>query len=303
MDKIQPPSQCVKWLGVLINLAEMSLSLPHEKVIEILKCVNKTLACKTISKRHLQSLLGKLLHMGKCAKPARLFIGRLLEALRGMSRSFIKVNSEMRHDLVWFKEFASGWNGISLIPNSAPDRIITVDASGSGIGGYDDHFACGGRITPLHDPGASITELEAVNVVVAFQTFLTPADRGRHILVHCDSLSSVEVFRTGRGRNKLIIESAHHLWMLQAVLDLKISYEHIPRKDNTIADSLSRLHISTVYKHKASEFMSENNIVYVTPCLYVFKCLYPSLASRRGILISPTKSCTETNETQGTRNY
>lgn len=296
VEKVQAPSQCVKWLGVLINVANMSLSLPEDKVDQILVCVNKALACRSLSKRHLQSLLGKLIHMGKCVKPARLFIARLLEALRGMTRNFIKINTDMRNDLKWFQEFASGWNGISLIPSSTPDKHIIVDASGSGIGGYDEHCAYGGRITPVGDPVANISELEAVNVVVALQTFLSPADRGRHILVKCDNLSSVEVFRSGRGRNRLILECARHLWMLQAVLDIKLSYEHIAGKDNLIADSLSRLHISKVYRDRAQEFMSNNNITYVTPCLYVFTHLLPSLISRTGIRVSPTQSCSETNE-------
>lgn len=66
VDKVQLPSQCVKWLGVTINATDMTLSLPLEKVQEIFIWVDKSLNCKSLSKRHLQSMLGKLLHMEKC---------------------------------------------------------------------------------------------------------------------------------------------------------------------------------------------------------------------------------------------
>lgn len=154
----------------------------------------------------------------------------------------------------------------------------------------------GGRITPISDPVTNISELEAINVIVPLHTLLTPYDRGRHILIRCDNLASVEVFRSGQGRNKIILESARHLWMLQAVLDIGLSFIHIAGTDNYVADWLSHLHISSIYKERAIEFMSNNNVVYVSPCLYVFNYLYPSLTSRRGICGAPTKSRREANE-------
>lgn len=69
----------------------MSLSLPADKIAEVQACVDKALGCWTLSKKHMQSLLGKLVHVGKCVRPARLFMSILLEALRDMKRNFTKV--------------------------------------------------------------------------------------------------------------------------------------------------------------------------------------------------------------------
>lgn len=290
VDKRQPPSTVVTWLGVQINSEHMSLAIPHEKISDAQESVSKAIRCRTISKKHLQSILGKLLHIAKCIRPARLFVSRLLEALRGMTRNFIRVTPEMRLDLQWFRELAQEWNGIAMIPSDVPDRVIVVDASGSGIGGYDDTRAYGGAITPVNDPVANISELEAANVVIAVHTFLSKQDRGSHILVKCDNLGSVQVFQTGKGRNRVLLECARYLWMAQAMLDLRISYAHIAGECNTIADSLSRLHISGVYRDCINHFMSENRMRFVTPELHLFKHLTPSLTSRRGVRVAPVKS-------------
>lgn len=238
VDKIQPPSTRVTWLGINIDSGNMTLSIPHDKLREIQTCIGKALRCRTISKRHLQSIIGKLIHLLKCVRPARLFIARLLEALRGMTRNYVKVDSDMRKDLQWFQAFASSWNGVSLIPKKCPDRVIQVDASGSGIriqhqDPHDGARAYGGRITPVSDPVTNITELEAVNVVVAIHSFVDDRHRGSHILVQCDNLSSVEVFRNGRGKNRVLLECARILWMVQSVFDITISYEHIPGQMRT----------------------------------------------------------------------
>lgn len=53
-------------------------------------------------------------------------------------------------------------------------------------------YAC--QISPISDPVANITELEAENIVVALQTFISEQDQGSHIKIMSDSLASVYVF-------------------------------------------------------------------------------------------------------------
>lgn len=207
-----------------------------------------------------------------------------------MTRNYRKVDSEMRKDLYWFDEFATAWNGVSLIPKVEPDHVIQVDASGSGIGAHNGHLAYGGRITPISDPVANITELEAANVVVAINTFVGEQHRGSHILIQCDNLSSVEVFRHGRGKNKVLLECARHLWMVQSILDVNITYEHILGSENIVADSLSRLHLNNSYKERAFRYINDNHIQYVEPYLYIFAALFPLLISRAGLHVAPTQS-------------
>lgn len=154
----------------------------------------------------------------------------------------------------------------------------------SGIGAHDGPRAYGGHITPAWDPVANISELEGANVVVAINTFISTADKGCHVLIQCDNLASVEIFRNGRGKNRVLLECACHLWMVQALLDIRISYEHIAGSRNVVADSLSQLHLGDNFKRHAFSFIESNKMLYVEPYLYIsFNAPSPLLLSRAGI--------------------
>lgn len=298
-DKVQRPSTKVTWLGVVINSEKMSISVPEDKLREVRSCVTAALKLKSMSKKHLQSIIGKLIHIAKCIKPARLFVSRLLEALRGMKKKFIKVSPDMKQDLLWFSEFSAQWNGVGLINTSTPSMDLFVDASGSGIGATDGRTAYGGQISPARDPAGNISELEAVNLVVALQTFLSENDRGRHIRVFCDNMATVEVCTTGRGRNQIILDCARNIWMVQALLDIRITYEHIAGTKNVFADALSRRHMGPKFDRIVYEKCERDNILLREPCLYIFKVLNPYIVSRDGIRISPSQSCSPSASCKG----
>lgn len=96
----------------------------------------------------------------------------------------------MRKDLLWFHEYIAQWNGVNLIPDLNYDKELVVDACGTGVGGSDGINAYALAVAHLEDPVKNITQLEALNVVIAIQTFISEADRGRHVLVKCESLAS-----------------------------------------------------------------------------------------------------------------
>ena len=129
-EKAQPPAMAVRWLGIYIDSCEMSLSIRTDKVQDILQYVNKCIAAVSIHKKQLQSLIGRLMHMAKCLEPARIFMARLIAALRDMKDShFTKVTNSMRVDLEWFAQFAAAWNGkgiIPLAPQPDPYRLTRV---------------------------------------------------------------------------------------------------------------------------------------------------------------------------------
>ena len=201
-DKAQPPSTCVTWLGMNIDSCEMTLSIPQSKVADILQYVQRCKVTRSLHKRQLQSLIGKLMHLAKCVLPARVFMARLIEALRDMKTSwYTRVTATMRADLEWFSQFAATWNGRAVIPQTAPHRRIQVDACLTGVGATDGSIAHAGMIAPDDDPVNNITEIEAANVVIALHTFITELDRGKHVEVECDNMSTVQALTHGRARN------------------------------------------------------------------------------------------------------
>ena len=144
-DKSQPPAPAVRWLGIDIDTTAMTLSIPTDKVNDILTVVDRYRHCKSITRQQLQSLIGKLMHLAKCVEPARAFMSRILDTLRDMGHAhYTRVNDQMRADLAWFWEFATSWNGVSIIPTGPPTRVIQVDACLTGIGATDGRLAYAG---------------------------------------------------------------------------------------------------------------------------------------------------------------
>ena len=70
------------WLGFRFDTVAMTVTLPPEKLTEIMNLVSSWLLKFTATLQDLRSLLGKLLYMAQCYPPAHLFTNRLLETLR-----------------------------------------------------------------------------------------------------------------------------------------------------------------------------------------------------------------------------
>ena len=281
VDKAQHPSTCVRWLGINIDAAAMSLSIPYDKVQEALHAVRTYVRAKSINKKQLQSLIGCLVHVAKCVEPARIFISRLLEALRAFGdRHYVKVTDDMRANLQWFMEFLVPWNGLSLIPKQAPHKLIKVDACLTGVGGTDGSTAYAAQVASADDPVANITEIEAANIIVALHTFVTPEDAGGHVLVQCDNLPAVQAITTGRARKPILAECARAAWMLQAKYAINISFSHIAGAHNQVTDALSRAHTSVGHHNLAAQFISDLSLLVVHPCTHILSNFHPPILSR-----------------------
>ena len=289
-EKSQPPTQNIKWLGININVENMTLSIPEAKVKQILTHIYAALNNSYITKKQLQSLLGYLLFIAKCIRPARTFVSRLLSALRSAKGDRIRIDGDMKGDLLWFTQFCSEWNGVGIIPPRAPSKVLLVDACLTGIGGTDGDRAYGQQVHNVEDGAANITELEAANVVVALHTLLTQQDRGTHIMVRCDNRAAVDVLRTGRANNKILQDCARAVWMVQAILGVDISYDHIPGVDNDVADALSRAHISPACLLRADSLVTNYGLTPITPCMFYLLNMDTPILARSGAVVAPLQS-------------
>ena len=271
-EKTQNPARKVRWLGIDISAQHMTLTIPRDKLQATIRLVNKCMKKVNITRKQLQSLLGKLLHLSKCVQPARIFVGRLLDALRSMRTNTTPMTNEMQADLAWFPQFASGWNGVALIPPTHPHRVIEVDACMGGIGGADDTRAYAMRLPQQHHAHKhSINHLEALNVIIALHTFIRDDDEGGHVRVMCDNQAAVHVLTSGRGQDPCLINAARAAWMLQAVRQVKVSFGHIAGTENKLADALSRAHISNAHQNIATEMCIQRHLKPINPCLLAYR--------------------------------
>ena len=297
-EKSQPPSTTIKWLGITIDSTRGTLSMPPEKLAETLDLVKSVSARRSISRKQLQSVIGKLLHIAKCIRPARLFIARLLDELRGPPRFYININSSMKSDLTWFADFASTWNGVAIFPKPAPMREIVVDACLDGIGGASHRSAYARHLSDVSDQLSNISEIEAMNIAIALQTFVAENDRGKCIKVLCDNMAAVQVLQSGRGRNRVILEAARAAWMVQALFQVTVVYEHIPGRLNFLADALSRAHQSESHNAAALELVESLHLNWVEPCTYSLP-IFKSILSRSGLRNTGDRGRAQTGDSKG----
>ena len=301
LDKAQPASHQVKWLGIEIDAKKGILSVPKEKLDDAIGMVNKYLHRRAVTRKQLQSILGKLLHIAKCIKPARVFVACLLEALRGAPRIFINIDSSMRSDLLWFRDFAVSWNGVSVFTEHIPTREILVDACLTGIGGASARHAYLCQVASQSDPVHNISELEAINVAVALQTLVSESDKGKCISVICDNMPTVHLMQSGRGHNRVMLEAARAAWMVQAMHQIKLVFVHIPGKMNVFADSLSRAHSSKTHADIVQNIVLANNMTMVDPCLYLLTIVSNQLLCRSGTPVAGCRGPGSTAHGEGSR--
>ena len=92
---------------------------------------------------------------------------------------------------------------------------------------------------PLNYAGLHITQLEMLNVVVALKIW-AEMWKDTKIAIYCDNLAVVEVLTSGRTKDPYLATCARNIWLLCAIFNIKLNVIHIPGKNNTIADLLSR---------------------------------------------------------------
>ena len=200
--KLVPPSTQVVCLGVLINTEKGTVSIPSEKLRQINDMVKEWLTKETCTKRQLQSLLGLLLYVHKCVKPARAFLNRMLALL-------LDLTSDFRRDLMWFGKFLPLYNGVSLYDHRPVDFTLELDACLTGLGGRWSKFV-------YHLPIArgfmnfSIVHLEMVNILLAVRLFQVQWS-GRRVLIRCDNEAVVSVLRSGRTRDPYLGACARNI--------------------------------------------------------------------------------------------
>ena len=258
--KLVAPTTSMVCLGILIDTKTRTMSVPPEKLENILHMCTDWKNKKYCTKRELQSLLGSLLYVSKCVRPGRIFLNRMLQLLRSMgSNSSTKLTVEFSKDLKWFATFLKQFNGIVHYDVKPVQAELHLDACLTGFGGIFDN-QCYALAIPKNFNNYSIVHLEMVNIVVALKIRATQwACKKLH--TKCDNMAVVDVFTSGRTKDTILACCARNIWLLSAIYNISIHIEHIPRKSNIVADLLSRFKFDAASWH----FLEQ----YVPNCIWV----------------------------------
>ena len=135
-EKLEGPATRLEILGIIVDSETMQLTLPENKLEELKSLLQEYQGRKTLTKREVQSLAGKLQHAAKVVRPGRCFVWHIydLTSVKGGPNQPVRLNHRVRSDVQWWLAFMEGWNGVSLYwkpRNDSPDIKVWSDASGS----------------------------------------------------------------------------------------------------------------------------------------------------------------------------
>ena len=237
--KLVSPSTKFTCLGVLIDTVNGTISIPPEKLCDVTDTVRQWLSCDVATKRELQSILGLLLYVHKCVKPAHIFLNRMLDLLRfAHGRQKVTLTPDFKRDLRWFSKFLPAYNGVSLYDHRPIDVTLELDACLTGLGGRSGNFI-------YHLPIAkgfrnwTIVHLKMVNILLAVRVFRRQGT-SKKVLIHCDNAAVVSVLKSGKARDPYLGACTHNIWYVTATSDIDSQYTHIRGIDHKVADALSR---------------------------------------------------------------
>ena len=215
--KNQGPATDLVWLGVKICAKTQTLSVPKQKLDKIIKLASSMANKKRLSKKNLQSIMGKINHIAKCILPARIFTSRILEVIRTMASTTVEVTQDLKEDLLWFSNFASEWNGCSKMNLKTHTMTINTYVCLPYLSASNGTYF---YILDLSENYKSDKNEEWVymvmNCCIAIEILCTEENNDSQIHVFTQDCKVVSAFTKGNTRNRQVDQGVRTLWFHQA---------------------------------------------------------------------------------------
>ena len=244
-SKICLPSQQMVWLGIHFDTIAMSMTIPQEKLDEIMACLGEWQGKLRATRKELQSLLGLLNFVASVAPPTRLFTNRMLDTLREAPASkATSLSYQFKQDVRFFEELLPLFNGRKIMGKAVVpyQHQVELDACLTGCGAVaGNEFYTAPFPQAVRDRDHSIAHLELLNVAVAVKVWRKRWS-GWTVQIFCDNLNSVFVLQSGKSRDNFMRVCAREIFFHTAACDIEIQACHRPGIDMIWADALSREH-------------------------------------------------------------
>lgn len=242
-EKAVPPTTEMEFLGNLLNSVHMMISVTPDRLQELERELEEWSVTINVTRRQLESIIGKLQFVCNCIRAGRLFLNRLLNFLRGTIRGRqYTMPLQAKKDIEWWRKALEKFPGTSLMwfeSFEIPDAIIATDSSLQGAGGV-----CGKQFYRIKYPltfaqGCSIVHLELWALIIGIKIWLEQL-KNKKVVVHCDNQAVAQLINSGRARDQILQQGLREVCYLAAVGEFEILAQFIPGVDNRLPDFLSR---------------------------------------------------------------
>ena len=233
----------------------MTVTVPDFQlaVLKDIMCHWHAICC--FNKKDLQSLKGKPSYATSCVRLGRIFMSRLLKVLKKLplhDQGKFHITDNMRADLMWWDKSLPLHSGDFIIKQGTwlpADLFFFTDVCLSGFGAVcGDQFTCIHGEWPEHiilkhvdQKELHISALELLTIVIAVKVWSDQLS-GLCVLIACDyeAATCTVTINSGRSWDPFKQQCLFELWHISALFEFEIHAVHIPGRDNTLVDWLSR---------------------------------------------------------------
>jgi len=241
-SKVDGPKTEMVFLGIVFSSNDMTLRIPVNKLNETQSLMQRIFHSKKITKREIQSLVGKLNWITQCIYGGRYHMRRLIDKANTLRKPWhrARVTNDMKLDLQWWLSFMRMFNGSVPMVDSRPATPVSIDACKTAAGAFfNGDF--------VYTPWSQKTRVLPINYLEVLA--LEPAASrwaqiwaNKKVFVHCDNLAACSIINKGSCKHPLVMDSLRRIFWLSAVYNFRIRAVYYPGSANFLADSVSRLH-------------------------------------------------------------
>ena len=216
-SKTTKPSTNTVFLGVELDTTARCAKLPRDKLTLYSREIEKILSRRSITKCHLQSIVGQL-NFASCVVPGRPFLRRLINLINTVKlpSHFIFLNLEIREDLKTWKLFLDRYNGISFFRYrqyiSTNDLHMYSDACKLGFGATFKNYWIQDQY-PLAWQNMHITVLEIYPIFILLSIFGSHISNS-NVLFFCDNSSVCHIINKQSSKHPFIMKVVRSLFLL-----------------------------------------------------------------------------------------